>query len=124
MFLCVHHTYYGTVGSHYMERAQDTDRDINHQHSMGQGYKKAYKNCFAIKSFLFDKFHSPRVGVSIMPKHFFFVMYFQVLQHRVLKDFYIWTVCVCVTHFEPCDWSTRFMRVISLGLSSVKPVLQ
>jgi hypothetical protein len=24
-----------------------------------------------------------------------------------------------VPHFEACDWSTRFMRVISLGLSSV-----
>ena len=31
-------------------------------------------------------------------------------------------VCVClypVLRFEACDWSTRFMRVISLGLSSV-----
>ena len=28
-------------------------------------------------------------------------------------------VCVCVPHFEACDWSTRFMRVITLGLSSV-----
>ena len=29
-------------------------------------------------------------------------------------------LCVCVhVHFEGCDWSTRFMRVISLGLSSV-----
>ena len=29
-----------------------------------------------------------------------------------------------VPHFKACDWSTRFMRVISLGLSLVKPVLQ
>ena len=32
------------------------------------------------------------------------------------------SVYVClypVPHFEACDWSTRFMRVISLGLSSV-----
>ena len=29
-------------------------------------------------------------------------------------------VCECVNdNFEPCDWLTRFMRVISLGLSSV-----
>ena len=28
-------------------------------------------------------------------------------------------VCVYVRRFEACDWSTRFMRVISLGLSSV-----
>ena len=37
--------------------------------------------------------------------------------------------CVCVSesvtdNFEPCDWPTRFMRVISLSLSSDKPVLQ
>jgi len=31
---------------------------------------------------------------------------------------------VFLTPVKLCDWSTRFMRVISLGLSSVKPVLQ
>ena len=49
---------------------------------------------------------------------------FQDPQHEVLRVFSIWTVCmyVCmcpVPQIEACDWSTRFMRVISLGLSSV-----
>ncbi len=24
-----------------------------------------------------------------------------------LSDYYKWPVCQCVTHFEPCDWSTQ-----------------
>ena len=45
---------------------------------------------------------------------------FQVPQPEGLRDLYIWPVCVLlcgypVTHFEPCDLSTRFMKVVSLG---------
>ena len=49
-----------------------------------------------------------------------------------LGDYYTWTFCHSVSqqvipsaghsvshNLKPCDWSTRFMRVISLGLSSV-----
>ena len=43
---------------------------------------------------------------------------FQVPQHEVLSDFYKWLVSdYPVTHFNPCDWSTQFMKVISLGPS-------
>ena len=48
---------------------------------------------------------------------------FHVPQPYRLGDIYIWPVCESVTdNFEPCDWSTRFMRVISLSLSSDKLV--
>ena len=43
--------------------------------------------------------------------------YFPVPHPEGLRDFYIWTVCVLVTHFEPSDWLIRFMKVISLDPS-------
>ena len=50
---------------------------------------------------------------------------FHVPQPYRLGDIYIWPVCEWVCdNFEPWYWSTRFMRVISLSLSSDKPVLQ